>query len=117
MSNSLTCTRVLSQEAIDAGHRCWCNVVPMLLVPRAGAIRDTAGMIKMVADRDTDEVLGVSMVGNSAGEVIHEAAMGLRFHAKIPDFIDLLHVYEFESAPNGRWQIPICFKSRPAIND
>lgn len=81
------------QEAVDAGHRCWCNVVPMSLVPRAGAIRDTAGMIKMVADRDTGEVLGVSMVGNSAGEVIHEAAMGLRFHAKISDFIDLLHVY------------------------
>jgi mercuric reductase len=81
------------EEAIDEGHRCWCSVVPMSLVPRAGAIRDTAGMIKMVADRDTDEVLGVSMVGNSAGEVIHEAAMGLRFHAKISDFIDLLHVY------------------------
>jgi mercuric reductase len=32
-------------------------------------------------------------VGNSAGEVIHEAAMGLRFRAKISDFIELLHVY------------------------
>jgi mercuric reductase len=50
-------------------------------------------MIKMVADDDTEEVLGVSMVGNSAGEVIHEAAMGLRFRARVSDFIDLLHVY------------------------
>ena len=49
----------------------------MSLVRRAGAIRK----IKMVADRDSDEVLGVSMVGNSAGEVIHEAAIGLRFPA------------------------------------
>src|SRR5215471_10310221 len=81
------------EEAISAGHNCWCNVVPMSLVPRAGAIRDTAGMIKMVADADTEEVLGVAMVGHTAGEVIHEAAMGLRFHAKINDFIDLLHVY------------------------
>ena len=80
-------------EAIAAGHDCWCNTVPMSLVPRAGAIRDTAGMIKMVADAGTEEVLGVSMVGNSAGEVIHEAAMAMRFRAKIRDFIDLLHVY------------------------
>jgi len=50
-------------------------------------------MIKMVADEDTEEVLGVSIVGYSAGEVIHEAAMGLRFHAKISDFVVLLHVY------------------------
>lgn len=80
-------------EAQVAGHNCWCSTVPMSLVPRAGAIRDTAGMIKMVADADSEEVLGVSMVGNSAGEVIHEAAMAMRFRAKIHDFVDLLHVY------------------------
>jgi mercuric reductase len=81
------------EEAIAAGHNCWCNTIPMSLVPRAGAIRDTAGLIKMVADAGTEEVLGVSMVGNSAREVIHEAAMALRFRAKINDFIELLHVY------------------------
>jgi mercuric reductase len=80
-------------EAISAGRSCWCSTVPMSLVPRAGAIRDTAGIIKMVADADTEEVLGVTMVGHTAGEVIHEAAMAMRFHAKINDFIELLHVY------------------------
>lgn len=81
------------EEAIARGHPCWCNTVPMSLVPRAGAIRDTRGLVKMVADAETYEVLGVSMVGNSAGEVIHEVAMGLRFRANVRDFIDLLHVY------------------------
>jgi len=81
------------EEAIAAGHSCWCSTVSMELVPRAGAIRDTRGMIKMVADDETEEVLGVSMVGNSAGEVIHEAAMAMHFRAKIEDFIDMLHVY------------------------
>jgi mercuric reductase len=33
------------------------------------------------------------MVGQNAGEVIHEAAMALRFRATLRDFIDLLHVY------------------------
>lgn len=80
-------------EAIKAGHPCWCNTLPMSLVPRAGAIRHTKGIIKMVADAKTNEVLGVTMIGNSAGEVIHEAAMALRFNAKLQDFIDLLHVY------------------------
>ena len=81
------------KEAVAAGHRCWCNTIPMSLVPRAQAIHDTRGIIKMVADAETDEVFGVTMVGNSAAEVIHEAAMGLRFRAKLRDFIDLLHVY------------------------
>ncbi len=91
-----------SDGAGAARRRCYChrsavvvgrNAVPMALVPRAGAIRDTRGFIKMVADAKTDEVLGVSMVGHNAGEVIHEAAMALRFHAKLRDFIDLIHVY------------------------
>jgi mercuric reductase len=81
------------KEAMAAGHPCWCNTLPMELVPRAGAIRDARGFVKIVADATTHEVLGVSMVGNSAGEVIHEAAMALRFHATLRDFIDLIHVY------------------------
>ncbi len=81
------------KEAVAAGYDCWCNAVPMEYVPRAGAIRDTRGVIKMVANARTNEVLGVSMVGVNAGEVIHEAAMGMRFHATLDDYIDLLHVY------------------------
>lgn len=81
------------KEAVAAGHRCWCNTLPMSLVPRAGAIRDTLGIVKMAIDVDTEEVLGVAMVGRNAGEVIHEAAMAMQFRAKIHDFIDLLHVF------------------------
>jgi mercuric reductase len=80
-------------EAVAAGHRCWCTTLPMEIVPRAGAIRDTRGIVKMVADADTNEVLGVAMVGANAAEVIHEAAMAMRFRATIEDFVDLLHVY------------------------
>lgn len=84
---------ITEEEAIARRHRCWCSTIPMELVPRAGAIRDERGIIKMVADADTDRVLGVSMVGVSAAEIVHEAAMGLRFGATIDDFIDLIHVY------------------------
>jgi len=81
------------KEAVASGYRCNCNTVPMSAVPRAGAIRDTRGVIKMVLDDQTKRVLGVSMLGEGASEVIHEAAMGLRSGATVYDFIDLLHVY------------------------
>ncbi len=81
------------EEANARGYRCSCRAVPMTLVPRAGAVRDTRGVIKMVLDAESERVLGVSMVGGDAGEVIHEAAMGLRFDATARDFIDMVHVY------------------------
>jgi hypothetical protein len=81
------------EEAVAAGIACNCNTIPLSVVPRAGAIRDTRGVIKMVLDGPTRRVLGVSMLGVNAGEVIHEAAMALRFGATTDDFIDLIHVY------------------------
>jgi mercuric reductase len=81
------------EEANAAGIACACNTIPLSVVPRAGAIRDTRGVIKMVLDDATRRVVGVSMLGTNAGEVIHEAAMALRFGATTDDFIDLIHVY------------------------
>ena len=81
------------EEAIVAGHQCWYNTTLMSHVPRAGAIRDTKGITKMVADANTHEVLGVSMVAVDAGEVNLEATAALQFRATIYHFIDLLHLY------------------------
>ncbi|MDR5684406.1 MAG: mercury(II) reductase [Armatimonadota bacterium] len=80
-------------EAKRHGYRCSCRAVPMALVPRAAAVRDPRGVVKMVVEAGSTRVLGVSMVGVDAGEVIHEAAMALRFGATVHDFIDLVHVY------------------------
>jgi mercuric reductase len=64
MDPPLAVVGMTEEEAVAAGHSCWCRAVPMSLVPRAGAIRDTRGLVKMVADSKTDEVLGVTMVGH-----------------------------------------------------
>ncbi len=81
------------EEVVGSGVRCWCGTIPLEYVPRAGATHQTDGIAKVVIDRDTQEVKGVSLVMPNAGEVIHEAAMAMRFHAKLEDFIDMIHVY------------------------
>jgi len=81
------------EEANARGIACQCNTIPMSAVPRAGAIRNTRGVVKMVLEQESRRVIGVSMLGVNAGEVIHEAAMALRFGATTADFIDMIHVY------------------------
>ncbi|MEW6403402.1 MAG: mercury(II) reductase [Chloroflexota bacterium] len=81
------------EEVVGSGVRCWCGTIPLEYVPRAGATHQVDGIAKIVIDRDTEEVKGVSLVMPNAGEVIHEAAMAMRFHAKLEDFIDMIHVY------------------------
>ncbi|MBW3630702.1 MAG: mercury(II) reductase [Gemmatimonadetes bacterium] len=62
-------------------------------VPKAAAIHETRGLIKMVADRTTDRVLGVHIVGPLAADIIHEATLAVRFAMTTQDLIDTVHVY------------------------
>jgi mercuric reductase len=66
---------------------------PLVYVPRAGAIHKTQGVVKMIASTIDERILGVHVIGESASEIIHEAAMAMRFKATIGDFVDLIHVY------------------------
>lgn len=81
------------EEANAAGIECICNTIPLTVVPRAGAIRDIRGVIKMVLAAESRRILGVSMVGSDAAEVIQIAAMAMRFNASADDLIDHLFVY------------------------
>ena len=66
---------------------------PLAYVPRAGAIHKTSGFVKMIASTIDERILGVHVIGESAPEIIHEAAMAMHFKATINDFVDLIHVY------------------------
>jgi len=66
---------------------------PLMYVPRAGAVHKTAGFVKFIASTIDERVLGVHVIGESAPEIIHEAAMAMKFKATLADFIDLIHVY------------------------
>jgi len=56
-------------QALTAGYRCDCRVLPLDYVPRAVVNRDTRGMVKLVADADTGRLLGVHAVADAAGEL------------------------------------------------
>ncbi len=57
------------QQAVDAGIRCDCRVLPLEYVPRALVNRDTRGFIKVVADLGTDRIVGITAVAEAAGEL------------------------------------------------
>lgn len=66
---------------------------PLMYVPRAGAVHRTTGFVKFIASTIDERVLGVHVIGESAPEIIHEAAMAMHFKASLADFVDLIHVY------------------------
>ena len=67
------------EDVVAAGIRCDCRVLPLTYVTRALVNRDTRGFIKMVANADTGEILGLTAVAKDAGEL---AAAGVHILGK-----------------------------------
>jgi dihydrolipoamide dehydrogenase len=58
---------------------------PFSALGRAMAVNETDGFIKVVADKNTHEILGVHIVGPSATDLISEGALALEMHAFLED--------------------------------
>jgi mercuric reductase len=70
----------LSEAAAkDAGFDVKTSIVPLDQVPRALAARDTRGLIKLVADRATDRLLGGQIIAPEGSDTIQTLAMALKF--------------------------------------
>jgi dihydrolipoamide dehydrogenase len=60
---------------------------------RARALGDTTGMVKMLADAKTDEILGVHIIGPVASELISECVMAMEFKAASEDIARICHAH------------------------
>ncbi len=60
---------------------------------RARASMDTDGFIKVLADADTDEVLGVHMIGPRAADMIAEAVIAMEYRASAEDIARVCHAH------------------------
>jgi len=66
---------------------------PFLANGRARALGDTTGMVKMLADAATDEILGVHIVGPMASELIAECVVAMAFRASSEDIARICHAH------------------------
>jgi len=64
---------------------------PIKALGRARASMDTAGFIKILADKSTDEVLGVHMIGPRVADLIMEAVTAMEYRASAEDMARICH--------------------------
>jgi dihydrolipoamide dehydrogenase len=66
---------------------------PFLANGRARVLGHTEGRVKVLADRKTDRVLGVHIIGPRAGDLIAEAAAAMEFGASSEDIARTCHAH------------------------
>lgn len=69
------------------------GVFPFLANSRAKAISNTDGMVKILADKKTDKLLGAHIIGPGAGEMISEAVIGIEYGASSEDLARTCHAH------------------------
>jgi len=81
------------QQLKAAGRAYKAGTFPFLANGRARALGDTTGMVKMLADATTDEILGVHIVGPMASELIAECVVAMEFRASSEDLARICHAH------------------------
>lgn len=66
---------------------------PFLASGRARASMDTDGLVKVLADAKTDEILGVHMFGPRTADMIAEAVVAMEFRASAEDIARMSHAH------------------------
>jgi len=66
---------------------------PMRALGRSRASGDTDGFVKILSDKNTDEVLGVHMVGARVADLIAEAVVAMEYRASAEDIARMSHAH------------------------
>ena len=81
------------EELKEAGIEYKSGQFPMRALGRARASMDIDGFVKILADKNTDEVLGVHMIGARCADLITEGVTAMEFRASAEDMARMSHAH------------------------
>ncbi|MFC0340034.1 dihydrolipoyl dehydrogenase [Paracoccus niistensis] len=84
----------LTEEGAKAtGRKVKVGKFPLMGNARAKAMLQAEGFVKLIADADTDRILGCHIIGPGAGEMIHEVCVAMEFGAAAQDLALTCHAH------------------------
>lgn len=81
------------EQLKEQGRKYKAGKFPFLASGRARASMDTDGLVKVLADAETDEILGVHMIGPRTADMIAEAVVAMEFRASAEDISRMSHAH------------------------
>jgi dihydrolipoamide dehydrogenase len=81
------------EELKEQGVKYKTGQFPMRALGRARASMDIDGFVKILADENTDEVLGIHMIGARTADLIAEAVTAMEYRASAEDISRMSHAH------------------------
>ncbi len=83
----------IEQDLKEAGHDYKVGKFSYMGNARAKAVFQGEGFVKILADKNTDRILGAHIIGPAAGELIHEICVAMEFGASAQDLALTCHAH------------------------
>jgi dihydrolipoamide dehydrogenase len=87
------------KQATDQGMKIKTGKFPFLANGRAQAENETEGMVKIIADANSNKILGAHILGPRATDLIAELTLAMKMEAKTEDVIDTIHAHPTLAEP------------------
>jgi dihydrolipoamide dehydrogenase len=81
------------EQLVAAGVQFNKGIFPFSANSRARTTGDFEGMIKVLADKETDKILGMHIIGSNAGEMIAEGVLAMEYGASSEDIARTCHAH------------------------
>ncbi|MEK7791098.1 MAG: dihydrolipoyl dehydrogenase, partial [Deltaproteobacteria bacterium] len=81
----------LTEEEAKARGEICVGKFPFAALGRALAVSEAEGFVKVVSDKQSEELLGVSIVGSHASDLISEGALAVTHRLKLSDLSGTIH--------------------------
>ena len=81
------------REAKERGHDVRIGTFPFGVLGRAKMAGETEGFVKIVADKTSDAVLGIHMIGSRSTELVAEATLAVRLESTVEELIRTIHAH------------------------
>ena len=80
-------------EATAEGYEIKVGRFPYAASGKAIGMRETEGFVKVISDYESEDILGVHILGAHASDLIHEAVVAIRLGASVADLAHTIHAH------------------------
>ena len=81
------------EQALASGRHLRCSLIELATLGKALVESEAEGLVKLVADACSGEILGGHIAGAAAGEIIHEVVAAMAAHATMHDLAEAIHAF------------------------
>ncbi len=81
------------KQALDKGYKIKIGRFQFRALGKAHAMGEISGLIKIIADEQSDKILGAHIIGPHASDLIHEVALAINKGLTVKDIADTIHAH------------------------